>query len=1004
MDNTHEQTNSGSCSPTSDAIDALLVAGTDADVADRYRAFGRDAKNAAFELVEDEIVILDTETTGLDPTNDDLIEIFAIVMQGTEILERFETFVNPGRSIPPEIVELTGITDEDIAGAPDPGTAVEQLSAFVGPRTVVAHNAAFDRSFIMRQAQAGTFTTPWVDSVQLAFIVLPRLKSHRLRDLARAYSVHQPTHRAADDVLALAEVWRVLLLAVQSMPAGLAGFIAGLSPNTRWPLRPIFQRAAAAHPGTDCNLRNMRLERIGADSPTTKFDAEEVALFYPSDEELQEAFSEHGAAGAMYPGYEQRAEQIAMALEVADAYRTHGLRALEAGTGVGKSMAYLLPTAIFAKDNAVTCGIATKTNALMDQLVYHELPRLAGALDGLHYIALKGYEHYPCLRKMERFAQENDELDEADLTMIATLYSFASQTTWGDLDSLNIHWARTHRSSIEANPNDCLKRKCPFYSRSCFLHGARRNASSADILVTNHALLFRDIQMDNGILPPIRHWVIDEAHAAESEARRQLSLSVSARELHFTIKRLTSTRSGVLAHIRRKASSLDGGDMLYGITADIDARAAQVQAIAESFFSFVKDLSTLTSDTARSGPYTQTTLWVGPEVRACPQWAALEAPGRSLITKLDGLVKRLKDLVSLLEQYEGALTSAQADLTNMTCDMRNMVQALSLVIEGEDESYVYSAVFDINPDKQAECLVAEKLDIGNELASTFYPNCMSVVYTSATLSTTGHSTGGAPSPVQNIDTARSHQELGAGRLESGFSHFAHTSGLDLVDPQRVSSRSLESGYDFDANMTVFLPSDMPEPNSREYRPCLQALMLGVHEAMGGSVLTLFTNRKDMEHFYRVLKPLLAERGLDLAAQVRGTSTKTLRDMFLEDRELSLLALRSFWEGFDAPGDTLRCVIVPKLPFGRPTDPIACERKRRERSAWNRYVLPEAVMDLKQAAGRLIRSSTDSGYLVLADARLQTKRYGKAFLNALPTTDIKRLSTEEIVQGIRTGKR
>ena len=172
--------------------------------------------------------------------------------------------------------------------------------------------------------------------------------------------------------------------------------------------------------------------------------------------------------------------------------------------------------------------------------------------------------------------------------------------------------------------------------------------------------------------------------------------------------------------------------------------------------------------------------------------------------------------------------------------------------------------------------------------------------------------------------------------------------------------------------------------------------------MGGSVLTLFTNRREMEDLYYRLKPQLAQQGIELIAQTKGVSTKTLRDRFLADSKLCLFALKSFWEGFDAPGDTLRCVIIPKLPFKRPNEPLSQERELREgRAAWGRYSLPEAVMELKQAAGRLIRTSTDRGFLILADGRLQTKGYGKTFLKALPTSNIRTLEEHELIELMRT---
>jgi ATP-dependent DNA helicase DinG len=226
-------------------------------------------------------------------------------------------------------------------------------------------------------------------------------------------------------------------------------------------------------------------------------------------------------------------------------------------------------------------------------------------------------------------------------------------------------------------------------------------------------------------------------------------------------------------------------------------------------------------------------------------------------------------------------------------------------------------------------------------------------------------------------------------------------GLDRLGDERWRALRLTSSYDFERQMAVFVPTDLHEPNERGYLADLEALIERVHLAMGGSVLTLFTNRRDMEHLHAILEPRLERDGIALLCQKRGTSAKRLRDEFLADERLSLFALKSFWEGFDAKGDTLRCVIVPKLPFGRPSDPLAKERELREgRVAWRRHTLPEAVIELKQAAGRLIRSKTDTGCLVIADARLVTKPYGRDFLGALPVADIERMPSDDVVAAIR----
>ena len=953
---------------------SYLIPGTDAQTVAWYASLPQLGQES-LELFEDEVVVVDTETTGLDQTRDQIIEIAACILRGPQVVDRFQTFVDPGFPIPEEIGELTGITDADVKGKPDPSLAVELFAQWADGRDLVAHNASFDRGGVMRQAVPGAITGEWFDSLAMARIILPRMRSHRLKDLAEAFCLPKSTHRAVDDVEATAQLWRILIAGAYTLPDGLAELIASLSPVSDWPLHRIFSQAALGlQSGPKWTLRRSRSQHVIESNAQVILDPEEErAAVFPTARQIEDAFSASGAAGRMYENYEPRREQLDMALEVTEALRTRSHRALEAGTGVGKSMAYLLPTALCAKANDITFGVATKTNALMDQLVYNELPRLDSALGGLRYVALKGYDHYPCLRKLESMARDIETHRKPEvIEMIAMLHTYTAQTVWGDLDAVNLHWWGLPRYAVEASNTDCLKNRCPFFPLRCYLHGARRHAKNAHIVVTNHALLFRNVKADNGILPTIKGWIVDEAHAVEAEARDQMSHAISARDLEAILLRLSGAH-GTLAQIRRKSPELDGGVMLQGKCAEAQVMAGTIQNIATSFFSFVKDLAQLSDDAKGPQGYSRVTLWINDQVRASGPWLTLENPGRSLSKKLEALVDCLQRLSAMAQQFE-ELNSLNADLTSQHCSLWEMQAALSLVIEGSDKDYVYSATINQASDELSEELIAARIDVGQVLAEDFYPNADSVIYTSATLAT------GSSKP---------------------FAFFEHGCGLDLLDASKVSVRQMASSYDFDKNMKVLLPEGFPAPSDPSYRSKLAALVFDAHLAMGGSVLTLFTNRREMEDLYHRLKPQLAANGIELIAQTKGVSTKSLRDRFLEDRELCLFALKSFWEGFDAPGETLRCVIIPKLPFGRPNDPLSCERELREgRAAWGRYSLPEAVMDLKQAAGRLIRNSTDHGFLILADGRLQTKNYGKTFLKALPTNNIRTLPTDELLEVMR----
>lgn len=959
-----------------DDLSRLIVPGTDPDVAEAYASLAERARDAVFGF-ESEIVFVDIETTGFDHDRDAIIEIAAVKSRGPDVLDRFHTMVDPGRPVPLEITKLTGIDDEMLAGAPGPEGAATAFADWADGLDIVAHNVGFDRGFLTRAAGTTRFPGVWIDSLQLSLVSLPRLSSHRLYDLALAFGACKPTHRAADDAEALAFLWRVMLCGLDAMPPGLVARLAHIAPDAAWPLRPVLAHMAGGKHSSAFDLKEARRHRISSEKPDPLHDADEVECVCPPVEQIEAEFAADGIAGRMYDGFERRDEQARMARAVTEAFGSETHVAIEAGTGVGKSVAYLVPAARFAMDNGVSVGVATKTNSLMDQLIYSELPALCGALDGgLRFVSLKGYEHYPCLRKFERFMSELDEsAEEGPIVTAAGLLAWVAQSSWGDLDATNIHWRRETKPQVAASIADCTRKRCRYYPNLCYLHGVRRRAGSAHIVVTNHALLFRDVVAAGGILPPVRHWIVDEAHAAESEARKQLTLEAGHSELSAVLGALHSKgRGGLLDTVRRKIRSAPGEQqamLAELVTAEESINTAAT--LVDSLFDFVKDFGSVVADTG----YDTCDVRLTAQIRDEGPWGPVASVGASLARKLEAVLSSGRNLVTLLEEGGADFNDPRADLTGLLSRLAEQLEGLKTVLSGEADEFVYWLTLDRRRNVTTEKLVAARLDVGEVLAEEFFPRARSVVFTSATIAT-----------------------------GDDFSHFARAVGLDRLDDEAWSALRLESSYDFERQMAVFVPTDQALPNTPAYLRDLERLLEQVHLAMGGSTLTLFTNRRDMDALYRSLEPRLEAEGVSLIVQSRGVSAKRLRDEFIADDELSLFATKSFWEGFDAKGDTLRCVVVPRLPFGRPNDPLAQEREEREgRAAWSRYTLPEAVIELKQAAGRLIRSKTDTGCLVIADARVLHKGYGREFLGSLPVRDIEALTTERIAEemGRRFGR-
>lgn len=949
---------------------AAVLPGTSGFVIEQYATLAERAKNRSFGLIEDDVIVLDTETTGLSCAENELIEISAARLRGREVVDRFDTFVHPNGLIPPEITELTSITNADVAHAPRAEEAVAALEEFVQGCPVIAHNATFDRSFIESVKGGVRVSDIWIDSLALSRIALPRLSSHKLATMAELFGCAAVSHRASDDVEALCGVWRILLCALTDLPGGLMRLLADMHPDVRWPYRPIFSFLAGERQGETFSLEAARAQVMQADAEPDHIDADELpGLTMPRRDEIELRYAPGGLVNDMYASYEPRAEQIVMASEVRDAFATSTHRVIEAGTGVGKSIAYLVPAAEAAKRNKITVGIATKSNNLTDQLMYQELPKLARELDGgLSFCALKGFDHYPCLLKLESLAAGREittNRDPADtLTAIAVLYAFACQSPTGDLDSLGIRWRSVNRADLTTSSRECARGNCHFFNRGCFVRCARRRAAKADIVVTNHSLLFRNVAADGKILPPIRHWIIDEAHSVEKEARRQWALSVSADESRMVFERLGGAQSGALGRLTHALASSDAATLFLGLGAKAASSASRASLAMAELFEAVRELSR----NGKADGYADANIWIGPELRAHRGWEYFEPTAR---TAIDALDEAGKNLSSLAESVGAENPEMVIEVADGARRIKEMKSTLSLILEGADEHYVYS--LQVNKARRAggEALTAERMDIGEALAEQWLPEMHSVVFTSATVT-----------------------------VSNSFDHFNHSVGLDRLPKGSFSCVQLESSYNFQENMAVVVAGDIPDPRDRDaYLAAMENLLVDVHMAMGGSTLTLFTNRRDMEDLYGRVEPRLSRQGLELACQLRGTSVKRLRDRFLSEESSSLFALKAFWEGFDASGATLRCVVIPKLPFANPTEPLSCERNVREERAWAKYSLPDAVLEVKQAAGRLIRTSTDRGVLVLADSRLLSKGYGKKFLSSLPS-QFQRIDAEQVGRYIK----
>ena len=960
-------------------VEDLILPDTPAEIREMYLSYEQEAKVKTFALVEDEYVIVDTETTGLELKSCELIEIAAARVRGTEVIDRFHTYIKPSCSIPQFIVELTGITDADVESAPSSEEALSSFREFVNKTPIIAHNVSFDRKFLNSAKGGGNITDTWIDSLALSRIALPRLSSHSLSNLAQAFHCAPVTHRAMDDVDALIGVWRVILVGLSHLPTGALIKLADMHPDINWSYRPIFQQIALSNPHEAFSLISTRYKMMPK-SEKIKVDAldELGELQAPSPEVIDEAFMPGGIVDAMYHNYHFRNDQLLMAQEVRSALEESTCRCIEAGTGVGKSVAYLLPSLLYAKQNKVTMGVATKTNALAEQLMTHELPLLNSVIEGgIDFSIIKGYTHYPCMARLKKAMSSFDKkitkvqgkskhtIETDVLNAIATVVAFSCQSSVGDIDSSGIRWSNVPRSLLTTTSEECKKSACPFFNSGCFVTSSRRAAAHSDIVVTNHALLLKNIEVDNALLPPIRHWVVDEAHSFESEARKQWALNLKVSSLKATLLTFKDEESkhSISDFLFAKADIFEHSALLKSL---LQRGSAQVYEMVRWLDELTNTLQGLSSYSEKESRYAVSEIWINSSVRETQEWEDILLVLDKLYEHAEELYKTLLSINSILNPVDDA-PKPDETLTKILRDLGEAIALLAIVRNSQQDTMMISVELGTSERYRGhETIRAQFVDIGKELADRWLDEMLAVIFASATIEVSG-----------------------------SFKYFNRQVGLSYLEEDRYKNLKLHSSFNYEEQMEIFVVGDLPVQSGDTYIHEMADALYDIHVRSQGSVLTLFTNRRDMEACYELVYPRLQKMGLELYKQDESNPAHVVKNKFINSKSSSLFALKSFWEGIDAQGDTLRTVVITKLPFSNPSDPLYRERELRESNAWSAYYIPEAVISLKQAVGRLMRNEKDEGTVYILDSRLETRRYGGVFKRSLPVTP-QVISRQEII--------
>jgi len=935
------------------------------------------------------VIFVELAATGYNPSRDRLFELAAVKITGGEEVAHFQTLADPGVPLPLAASRATGVTRSDLDGAPSPAEAAGELLAFASDGAVgdVAEWASYEADVtaaFLVAATDGLFSESVLGIADLARVVAPSAPGHRPEALAEHLGTAEPATGSLDRARWAAAAYAELVGRLRGFDLALLGEISWILAKERSALARLIhdvERAATKagfgkKPGDFLGLlhqdqalkKNLRPERREP-AEGASVDADAAARHLEAG----------GSVAGILPDYEDRPEQAQMAREVADALSGAKHLMIEAGTGVGKSLGYLIPAALWTGVSGRPVIVSTNTKNLQAQLFSKDLPLVAKALDApLRTALLKGRGNYLCVRKLAFLLSNAErEVDPEERQAFAALLVWAAETRTGDISEntglLAMDCAPSVIEKITTIGDECMSTGCRQASR-CFLRAARYKALRSDIVVANHALVFAELGLDTPVLPPYEEIIFDEAHNIEDVATEHLAVKVNAPRVYRILNRLWRRRrrraggTGLLATVHHGVGSVKNANPAR-VAAAREATQKAIElvrpvsdAAGEFFDSLGPLLGPKRSDDEKKRRY-------GAEKRPPDLWAPVFRQKEEFVRSLAALSRSLEGLLEAVGDLGRAKLPYGAEIKKeMEARLqfiREIITDTEFVLEGKEESYVYWAERVGGGGRRGgrgsyHGLSAAPIHLGQLLGEQLYGLKRSCILTSATMTVGG-----------------------------SFDFLAGRLGMDLVHPVRLKCVDVGTPFDFDRQSVVYVPEFLPEPgDDGRFVDELGRLLVGLFRATQGRGMALFTSYRMLGAVYeRVKEPLEAERILVLG-QGRDGSRERILETFARERESVLLGTASFWEGVDVKGESLSVLVLAKLPFQVFTEPVVkarCEQvEATGHDAFMSYSVPTAVLRLRQGFGRLIRGRDERGAVIICDRRLMTRRYGSEFLGSLPT--------------------
>lgn len=910
--------------------------------------------------------IVDIETTGHSPVSGDrMIQIAIVIMQEWEIVKKYSTFINPGKSIPLFIQDLTNITDEDVKDALPFEAYADYIYELLEGTVFVAHNTDFDLNFLQaefKRAGLPKWHGKKIDTVELTKILFPMSLSYKLADLANDFQIElQSAHRADDDALATANVLKHCWGELLTLPLVTLEQLHKRSFRLRTDLAQLFFDALVIKRTktlTDEGHVFYRKIAIRKMAPTPKSDGNE--LIYPQTTDEKMSLLLKGI-----PDFEERPQQFQMMDSIWHALNTNAEHVIEASTGIGKTLGYLVPAIYYAKKTNRKIGISTYTSHLLDQLMQHDIPILEQALgQPIKMALLKGMNHYIDIEKFEKELKTQDDSYDQTFTVLQTLIWLAKTET-GDLSELNVSGGG--QLLIDKIRKTALpKTTMPLYD---FYSRAIQNSRQADIIVTNHAMLLSDLVRNEQIFNSLGGWVIDEAHQFIQAAINQHEKIFTYMNWKYLFGQIGIQEDEQLFYkIRRVA---------------IKKQLLNYQTLDQLEKRYIQMVNAF--DTA------MTALLRGvKEVYHQPKQQKIEVfiselpLGRDVFMKVSFTVQQWVDeATELIRKFTSSVEELAPEHEYLIELWQYIVNEFTIKLAEWDDVFLsqdsdYSCWLELDQRSVPGSiqLFKKPIEVTSTIRKLMDPirEKSGIVWTSGTLT--------VPSNERFITN-----QLG-------------------INPS-IPIEKLHADPSYYDGAEVYIVNDMPDiqaVSQSEYIEEVAHAVTNTVRMTNGRCFVLFTSQDMLRKTVNLIQEseLLSDYMIFAQGVTSGSRMRLLKS-FQKFNHSVLFGTNSFWEGVDVPGDGLSAVIVVRLPFSSPEEPAFKARAnyitQQGRNSFTELALPDAIIRFKQGFGRLIRSSHDKGAFIVLDRRIETKSYGQQFIESLPPISIQKLPLHSMVQSL-----